>query len=203
MTISVSVAATDRSLVTAAEVLAAIGATAAPEMIAYVSDLISLECRIAADGVNPPTLREETLVETIRIPTSKRELALSRRFIGDVDSVTVDGSALSATDYEIDPGSGILTRIDSTGAVICWERSKVVVTYDAGFAVVPEPLKLAAIRVIQEQMSASARDPLLRGETVEGIGRFDYWVNGGGASASGPISGAVSAMLDPFRSIFV
>lgn len=202
MTISVSVAATDRSLVTAAEVLAAIGATASSEMIAYVSDMISLECRIVADGVNPPTLREETIVETIRVAKSKSELILSRRFISDVASVTVDGSALAETEYELDPGSGILTRIDATGAVICWERSKVIVTYDAGFAVVPDPLKLAAIRVIQEQLSASARDPLLRGETVEGIGRFDYWVNGGGASASGAISGSVSAMLDPYRSIF-
>lgn len=203
MTISVSAAALDRSLVTAAEVLAAISASPPASMILYVSDLISLECRVVGDGVNPPTLREETIVETIRIPSSKKELALSRRFIGDVASIIVDGSAISATDYEIDPGSGILTRIDSAGAVICWERSKVVVTYDAGFAVVPEPLKLAAIRVIQEQLSASGRDPLLRGETVEGIGRFDYWVNGASASTSGPISGAVSAMLDPYRSIFV
>jgi hypothetical protein len=202
LTVSVSVAATDRSLATAAEVLAALGETVTAAMILYVSDLISLECRVVGDGVNPPTLREETIVETIRVASSKGELILSRRFIGDVASVTVDGSALAETEYEVDPGSGILTRIDSTGAVICWNRGKVVVTYDAGFAVVPETLKLAAIRVIQEQLSASARDPLLRGETVEGIGRFDYWVNGGGASASGPISGAVSAMLDPYRSIF-
>lgn len=202
MTISVSVAATDRSLVTAAEVLAAIGATATSAMILYVSDLISMECRVVADGVNPPTLREETIVETVRVVTSKNELVLSRRFIGDIVSVTVDGSALAETEYEVDAAAGILTRIDSTGAVICWSRGKVVVTYDAGFASVPEPLKLAAIRAIQEQLSASARDPLLRGETVEGIGRFDYWVNGGGASSSGPISGSISAMLDPFKSIF-
>jgi hypothetical protein len=194
----------DRRLVTAAEVNAMIGQTVTDEMILQASDLISRECRIAAFGVTPPTLRQEDVEETLRLATSRREIVLSRRFIKMVLSVTIDGSALSADGYEVNGEAGILLRVGSTGDVTCWDRGKIVVNYRAGFETVPEPLKLATIRVLQEQLSASDRDPLLRGETVEGIGRFDYWVNGAaGVSARSPLSGAVAAMLDPYRSIYV
>lgn len=203
MSLSVSVAAPDRSLVTAAEVLAAIGKTVTAATILQVSDLVSDECRVARGGVAQPTLRAETLVETLRLSMPKKEIALSRRFVASVSSITVDGVALGASDYEANGESGILFRLGASGDVICWETGKIVITYVAGFATVPEPLKLAAIRVLQEQISASARDPLLRGETVDGIGRFDYWVNSSGGSVASPISAAVAAMLDPYRSIYV
>lgn len=202
---TVSVPAADRALFTSADVSAALGAAAVTSetdtLILQISDMISRECRIAVDGVTPPTLRRETIVETVRMVRSERALALSRRFVDAVSSITENGVALVGADYEIDKTAGVLRRLDDDGNIIDWPQSIVVCTYTAGFDTVPTDLKLAAIRVIQEQLSASARDPLLRGETVEGIGRFDYWVNGG-ASASGAISGVVSAMLDPYRSIF-
>ncbi len=203
---TVSEAAADRALFTSADVSAALGAAVTTEidtLILQISDMISRECRIAADGVTPPTLRRETIVETIRMVRSERALGLSRRFVNAVSSITENGVALVSADYEIDKAAGVLRRLDDDGNIIDWPQSIVVCTYTAGFDTVPTDLKLAAIRVIQEQLSASARDPLLRGETVEGIGRFDYWVNGGGASASGAVSGAVSAMLDPYRSIYI
>lgn len=169
-----------------------------------ISDLITRECRVPAEGVTPPTLRRETIVETLRLAqntqyTQRPHLILSRRFVGAVSSVTVDGTALVASDYEIDKGAGLLRRLDSSGNVVCWSAAITVVTYTAGFETVPEPLKLAAITVLREQWSAASRDPLAKRETVDGIGSTEYWVNASTGAEYGAISGPACAMLAPYR----
>jgi hypothetical protein len=204
MSLVVLGAASDRSLVAAAEVLASLGLTVDDATIERVSDLIAMECRVVAGGVQPPTLRLETLIETIRIGASRCEIILSRRFVTEVTSLLVDGSALSSSDYEVDAVSGILRRVGSSGAATRWEPGKLEVTYKAGFEVVPQPLKLAAIRAIQENLSAFARDPRLKSEIVDDVGRFDYWIDAGaGAAAATTLSPAVAAMIAPYRSLYV
>jgi hypothetical protein len=201
---TISAEAADRALVTLDEVEELMGAEWAAQvteaLILQTSDLISRECGIATAGVTPPTLRQETLVETIRMRRNEAQLRLSRRFIGSVSSITKDGVALSSSYYEADEAAGVLNYLDSDGNIQDWPQAVMVITYTAGFDTVPQDLKLAAIRALQEQVSASSRDPLLRGETVDGIGRQDYWVNapsGGGAWAS--LSPVVLAMLSPYR----
>jgi len=129
MTISISVAAADRRLVTASEISEVISDPVSDAMIIRASDLVSMECRVVSGGVTPPTLRQETIIETLRLPMPKDQILLSRGFIGEISSLTVDGTTLGASEYEVDKSSGILTRLDGVGDVICWDRSKIVVTY--------------------------------------------------------------------------
>lgn len=207
---SISVPAPSRSLVSLDDVDAALGTQFSADLpyldatILQVSDLISQECRVPRAGATPPTLRQETVVETFRLygpvvnPTSV--LFLRRVPVVLIASVVVDGVSLTAGEYRVDESEGALFRLDDDGYDTPWTGRKIVVTYTAGWATVPEALKLATIRAVQEQVSASARDPLLRSEVVEGIGRLDYWVNQSpGGSTSQAVSGVVAAMLDPFR----
>ncbi len=204
---TVSVVAPDRNLLTLDEMKAALGITgtaldaALTALGAQISDLIAAECRVPVDGVTPPTLRQETIIETFRHRAYVKPLILARRFVNSITSVVENGVALTAIDYEIEKASGFVNRLNSAGEIICWAPATIVATYSAGLGAVPEALKLAAITVLREQWAAAKRDPLLRAETVEGIGRFEYWVNSasGQASVQSAVSGVADAMLSPYR----
>lgn len=203
--------AKNRALVTPQEVELALGAEFSadlpylPAAIMQGSDLIARECLVPKAGAVLPTLREEGIVETFRIRAGRvyREdgpLILARHPVSRINSIVVDGVELVEEDYELLQSEGHLVRLCEDRPV-GWSGDKIVITYVAGWEPIPDVLKLAAIRILQEHVSASERDPLLRGETIEGIGRFDYWVNAPSASSAGarPVSSTVSAMLDPFR----
>lgn len=200
---SVSSPATDRKLLTTEESRAAIGAAAAcksndeiDELCLQISDLIALECCVPIDGVNPGTFRLETIEETIPLEQDFKRLTLARRFIASIDSIVVDGTELGESDFRLSGGSGIVERLSASGPSK-WSKGTVVVTYDAGFDTVPPALKLAAKTILREQWSAASRDPMLKSEVVEDIGRVDYWVNSSGAGY-GAISSAARAMLSQF-----
>ncbi len=203
---TVSVAAPDRNLLTLAEIKSALGVTATDrdaELEAFglqISDLIAQECGVPGDGVAPPTLRRETLIETIRLDRPINALILARRFVADIVSLAADGAILAAADYETDRAAGMVARL-FTSRVVAWSCATLAVTYSAGFETVPSNLKLAAVTVAREQWSAGERDPLVRKETVDGVGSTEYWVNastGSGSDASA-LSGAARAMLAPYR----
>lgn len=202
---TISSAAADRNLLTLAEMKAALGITDSSSDAALttlglqISDLIARECKVPAEGVAPPTLRKETLVETFRQTVRVNPLILARRFVDTITSVVEDGVTLTTADYETDKAAGLTTRLDSSGGVVCWPAVKIVVTYSCGFETVPELLKLAAITVLREQWSAKSRDPLVKAKEIDGISRTEYWVNASSGSSAGVFSGVAAAMLTPYR----
>jgi hypothetical protein len=205
----VSAPATDRNLLTIAEMKAALGITDSDSDAALttlglqISDMIARECCVAADGVAAPTLKRETIVETFRLNRRVNPLRLGRRFVDSIASVVEGEVALTAADYEAKKAAGFVARLDASGGVASWPATKIVVTYFAGFATVPEPLKLAAITVLREQWSAASRDPLLRRERVDGVSEMEFWVNSSSGSATGALSGVAASMLDPYRYIVI
>lgn len=164
-----------------------------------VADLVSRACRVTGDGSHVPTLLSETIVQTFRLKSTQRALYLARRFVSSISSVVVDGVTLATDAYEVEASTGILTRLEDD-APVCWDCGKVVVTYVAGLATVPGDLRLAAQAALREQWSAFQRDPLLRSESVDGVGTFTYWVNtGAGGTGGAPVSDMVLGMLSPYR----
>lgn len=205
MSFTVSIPAANRALMTLADIRQAIP-SAADESDATVqalglavSDMVSRACRIRGDGVNPPTLLSEPILETFRLKSYQDALYLARRFVTAISSVVEDGVTLSADEYEVEKATGILTRLDENDEPISWPCGKIVVTYTAGFATVPGDLRLAAQAALREQWSAFQRDPLLRAETVDGVGSFTYWVNTGSGGSGGSVSDFVLGMLSPYR----
>ncbi|WP_210252727.1 hypothetical protein [Methylosinus sporium] len=149
----------------------------------------------------------ETIVQTERIVrcdgnAKPASLILVRRFIGAISSITVDGTALEASDYEIDRGAGLLRRLCGS-SFVDWPQGTTVVSYTAGFVEIPGALKRAAVTVLREQASADSRDPSLKSlrQKTDGLSETEwgYWVNSAAGGTSSAISGPASAMLDPYR----
>lgn len=171
---------TDRSLLTLAELRAAAGVSDGSRDIeltalgGYVSAMITKACRIATAGAIPPTLRLETVTETVRLRSEQTYLALSRRPIVEIVSVNADDSLLDASEYEQD---GALFYKLSGDDRIVWPASLIAVEYSAGYAIVPDDVKYAAIKFVQSEVVRGGRDPLLRRESIPGLADYEYWVD--------------------------
>lgn len=181
--LTVTTAATDLTLLTVAELRAAVG-VADGKQDAKLSTLgfrtaaaIASACKVASDGAVPRTLRLETLSETFRLKSSHTEIVLSRRPGISITSVTEDETALTADDYELEKGSGILRRLDGSDNPSCWAAAKIVVVYTAGWATVPDDLKLAATKLAAAFWSEGQKiDPALKRESIVGVIEQEWWV---------------------------
>lgn len=181
MTLTVTSAADDRSLLTLDALRAATGvATGRADELralgAAVAQTITRFCGIRAGGATPPTLRAETLTETFRLDDAPQRLVLARRPILSVTSVTEAGEALTLdTDYEIESAPGMLLRLCGD-APSCWRCGKIVVVYSAGWSTVPEDLALAASKLASLLWQEAGRDPNLKRVRIEGVSEREYWV---------------------------
>lgn len=179
--ITVTVAAPDRNLLTAAETRAAIGDSGAVSAATIdalrerVAAAIVHACRVERAGVVPPTLRLETLTEDIRLPAPQEVLVLARFPIVAVTSVVENGITLAAAEYEIDAGRGLMTRLSADDPTT-WPSGRITLVYSAGWETVPVDLKLAAEKVAADFYFQTARDPNLKRVHVDGVGEREYWV---------------------------
>lgn len=201
---TVSTPATSLGILSLAEIKAKLGISEADTsrdaqltgLNLRIADLIAGECRVPGDGVNPPTLLRETITETVRVTCYQQKIILARRPVVSITSVTELGTALTAEQYEVEASPALLYRLNSDERV-CWPEGKVTVVYTAGWTA--SMLRTAALFALSEVYSAESRDPLLRSETVEGVGRFDYWTGGLDPSNGSALSNQARALLDPFR----
>lgn len=224
---SISAPASSRAFLSLAEIKAAVGETgssndaALSSLGAQITDSIVAACGVPSDGVNPPTLMRETIVETIRpearqtyfglshqfsarsgqIDDRAEALILSRRFVSSA-SVVIDGQTLSTSLFEIDAAAGLLRYLDSAGSYILWPRLLTVVTYQAGFVSAPEPLKLAATLLIREAWAISQRDPSVRAASFEGLGSFQYG-SGSFMSQAGGMPPGIADLLAPYKHLTI
>lgn len=207
--LTVTVAASDLSLLTAQERRTAAGVSDATYdaelavMDLRVAAAIAAECNIAIGSGGDPTLRRETLSETFRNVRSD-SLIFARRHEIEVTSITVDGATLDDDEYEIDPESGILRRLDSD-CFVDFCASKIVAVYDAGFDTVPTDLKGAAIDCLQSFWSRGQRDQMIKTYEVDVDGidrvRTDYFAvsSSGNYTQSAGIPDIASGQLKRFR----
>lgn len=181
--LTVTTAASDRNLLTLAELRAAAGVEDNSKDVALtalgnrISASITAACNVRAAGVTPPTLRQETLSEAFRITGDPEGLILARRPVVAVTSITeLDASLDPDYDFEVDAVSGMVYRLSSDDRR-CWPCGKIVVVYSAGWATVPEDLKFAASKFVQAVIQQGDRDPLLKSKTTEGVSSFEWWVD--------------------------
>lgn len=199
-----STACTDRSLLTADELKAALG-TATPTndqvtaLRGRVEQTIVRACRVPAAGVTPPTLRVEGVTETFRFKSSQHHLQLARKPTVSIVSITENDTVLTVgTDYENEPATGVVRRLASD-VETCWPCGKIVVVYTAGWATVPDDLKLAASRLALFLWS-EPDDPTLRRESIPGVIEREWWVV---PSTGLAIPREVMELLGPFMQLAV
>jgi hypothetical protein len=199
---SVTTPATDLSLLTIAELRAAVGATDGSQDAELaivgrrVSTAIARQCNIVDDGVNPPTLLQETCTEIFRW-AGCGPLSLARRPVTSISSVTIDGVVSDAADYEI-VGRNLYALIDDE--VTDWVSGKITVVYVAGYATAPDDLKMAATKLVTATSAESTRDPSVKREEIPGVMEVEYWVAPSGDSF---LTQEVSDLLSPYVERFV
>lgn len=125
-----------------------------------------------------PTIRQEVLRETIRNHFAVWQLRLARRFVTSVSSITYDGETVDPAVCELNSHAGLLERYDDAGNPMRWGARPVIVEYTCGFQYIPPIVKEAARRLVRLYISVSnpKRDPLLRRESIEGVGSRDWQV---------------------------
>lgn len=205
MSIVVTAPAVDRALITLAEAKAALGVDGLSEdsklqmLIDSVSASFARECRVATAGNLPPTLRAEGLAETTRIRDRRAVIVTARRFVEPASVQVVEaGAPIGSDSFDVDGSAGTITRLRGDRPD-CWACGKVVITYTAGFMVVPDDLKRAMVLALREQWAADLHDPLVKRENIQDLGEQEFWVGGLAKVGGGPFSVQVGEMLAPYR----
>lgn len=202
--------ATDPNLLSLEQAKAALGIAsndasqddALSSLISRLSADIHSACRIMRGNGAPPTLRQETLTETIVAPGGTK-LLLGRRHEIELQSLSVNGSAQALGDCLIRSDAGLVERY--TGANNdAWPKGKFVAVYKAGFATVPPDLLGVATDLLKLYRSVDSRDPLLKSERIDidGVEEIErqWWVGGiGSSSSSSPLPAEMLARLAPYR----
>lgn len=201
--------AADLQLLTIDELRAAAGVTGTADDAALtakglrVAGAIAEACNVRPGRSSVPTFKQETLQETFRDVCREDELLLSRRHEAAISSVVVDGTALASTDYEVDGEAGVLIRLCDDDPTT-WTGSKIVVTYQAGFATVPDTLKRAAEEFMRFLWLEDQRDPSVKASEVEiqdiDRVRTEYWVGAiPGQGGNSAVPDFVLAQLGRYR----
>jgi hypothetical protein len=142
---------------------------------ARIADLIREASDLVAQWCNRAGFGRETLRQTERLASPVDVLVLQRDLGVVVTSVTEDGLALSAGEYE---RSGVLLYRLRDAIRVPWAARTVVIEYEAGFALpdeVPPALERACLDLIAGLWHGQGRDPAVRNETTEGVGAVGYF----------------------------
>lgn len=181
--LTVTTAASDLMLLTDAEARQAIGeagsaadATKVLQLRKAVSAAITSRCNVWASGAVPVTLRLETLSQQNRLECPVEQIRLVRRPVIEVVSVTEDSATIAATDYELDPSTGLLRRLCNDFPSWWFSCNKIVIAYRAGWASVPDNLRAAAMKFATIVWSEAGRDSGLKSIEIPDVITKEYWV---------------------------
>ena len=163
--------------------------------ISEASGLVTAYCGRNTFGV-------QTVRQTERLSCSRDCIIMALDLDPGIDSVTVDGTALAGTEYELD--GSLLYRLDASDKRVAWDGgTKVVIEYDAGFVLLttlPEAIERAAIDLVVGMYRGAGRDMAVRQEVVEGIGSTSYL---GTSAGSVPLSAERLVALQRFRLVSI
>ena len=184
--------ATAAALTTLATAKAELGIETA-ESDAYLSRRIAAASAAIAAQCGR-TFGRETVEDTFSIDpwgrdpaflaTPRRQvepLLLSRPFVAALHGVTVGGEARPLEQTWLDAPAGLLFRRDAGGGLVHWVQLPVVVTYTSGWVLpgdpatdLPATVEDVCLDLIVESWHARGRDPAIRDEQTEGVGRIRY-----------------------------
>lgn len=117
-------------------------------MILAASDLCE-----GPEGTNRTWRR--TIVTNEAHSGGARSVQLHRNPVQSITSVVADGTALTADDYDLDPGAGRLYSVD--GGFFPWSgrRQTLLVSYVAGASAVPAGVRWGVTELVRHMLSSS------------------------------------------------
>ena len=205
---AVTAQAASKDMTVLATVLAELGLTATDAARDALIVTLIHQASAAIVGWCGREFAAETLVDEFRTSGERsciEALILSRRPVTAISAVVEDGTALSGADYEVDPATGFLWRLDGADGRIAWAHARIQVTYTAGYVMLttlPQDLERACIDLVKHRWFARARDATLKSREVVDVGREDYWV-GGIPGQDGGMPAEISVLLEPWRELRV
>ena len=175
-TTAVTTPASDNDLTLLATVKAQLGVNGRDEdenlkrWITHASGVIAKYCN--------RVFVQEVLIDTFRFKWRDYEegLALSRFPVTDVASVVENDTTLDASDFELSPLAGVMTRLRNDNPWP-WRYGKVVVTYTAGYqsvADLPSGIERAALLLVQYYRDNVGHEAFLRSEDIPGVRSVSY-----------------------------
>lgn len=138
-------------------------------------------------------------------PGATEFFSLDRYPVATVTSVTIDDTVIGGGEVLLDPGTGLIYRVDASGhaCLFTWCKN-VIVVYTGGYELpgasqpdLPPALEAAAIELMTQYWTSRGRDPSIRSEDIPGIGSWQYWV--GAVGAAGELPPSVMSKISPFR----
>ncbi|UDF29384.1 UNVERIFIED_ORG: hypothetical protein LHK14_18000 [Roseateles sp. XES5] len=171
-----------------------------------ISTDIAVACKVASDGLRPPTLLQETVAETFWLYDREPDIFLSRLLVSSIASAAEAGSALIPSDWVLNAGAGMISRV-SFGRPSSWCAGSVELTYTAGLAAVPADLAEVVVDIARLRLAGGDRDPLVKSESIEipdvQTRRTDYWVGPLPGSAAGPIPAEYVSRLGRYMNVLL
>lgn len=154
-------------------------------------------------------LVRETAVETFwheQYDSAPEKLVLDRTPVASIRSVVVDGVAIDASTWRLDPNTGELFALCNGYPSVWVFCQSVVVTCDGGYILppasnrtLPKGIEGACIDLVSSFWAAKGRDPTVRAEESPGVMRIEYWV--GTVGEAGELPPSVVAKLAPYRRV--
>lgn len=196
--VTVTTASETFDLTTLERVKRELGITTGTDDAALIDHIHAESVRVA-DWCNR-VFAEQTYSEAFRLPCSADCLILSHRPVSSITSVVEDGVTLEADEYEVNPETGLLYRLDGDDELDVWPAVKITAVYVAGYALLtdlPRPIEEATIKLVTARHYAKSRDPFIRQIAVQGVDTVSYGF--GGTDSPDGLPPEVAAMLSPYR----
>jgi hypothetical protein len=152
-------------------------------------------------------LVRETAVETFwheQYDAAPEKLILNRTPVAAIASVVVDGVAIDASAWRVDPNTGELFALCNGYPGLWVFCQSIVVAYDGGYILPPasnrtllKGIEGACVDLVSMFWAAKGRDPTVRVIDVPGLMRTEFWV--GAVGEAGELPPSVVAKLAPYR----
>lgn len=116
-------------------------------------------------------------------------IILSRYPVVDASAVVVieNGITLTnGTDYRVDPKTGFLHRLGSSGYPCRWQARAISAAFAAGYSDIPADIQDVTIRMVRNRWNAKDRDPSLVSENIPGVRDARWWVATGNEAGNMP-----------------
>lgn len=149
----------------------------------------------------------ETAVETFwheQYDSAPEKLVLDRTPVASITSVVVDGVAIDASTWRLDPNTGELFALCNGYPSVWVFCQSVVVTYGGGYILppasnrtLPKGIEGACVALVSSFWAARGRDPTLRSEEIPDLISATYWV--GAVGEDGELPPDIVTKLAPFR----
>lgn len=119
-------------------------------------------------------------------------------FVGIVEHQSESKPLVEGLDFKIDRDLAQITRLRRSGFSGQWAPDFFTVTYQAGYAVIPDDVQDAATQLVKFRWFARGRDPSVRSDNAGGVYEAQYWF-GTGPGGAGDLPTYVQDKIGRYR----